>query len=314
MLRELGHTVGVVQRWTRGDHDLLIALHAVKSRASMAAFAMAHPARPIVLVLTGTDVHGTGSGSKQLQESLRRATRIVTLQSETRRELDSAVRAKTVSIEQSAECITSPRRARLGRTRPGRARGGEFSVVSLGHLRAEKDPFLLADAVAMLPPTSRIRAVQVGEALEPAFARMAHARESERWKWIGPRSHARALELLTQADVFVQMSRVEGGSLALAEAIVCGVPVLATRIPAVVGMLGARHPGLFAPGDAREFARRLERVEQDAAYRDRLARASRALAPRYTRARERAAWRALLAGIERETSTRVRGARVPRKH
>lgn len=302
LLRELGHTVRIVQSWTRGDHDLLIALHAVKSSASIAAFARANPERPIVLVLTGTDVHGVGSGSKELMESLRRATRIVTLQSETRRELDRTWRAKTVSIEQSAESIDRPRRARRRRT--------EFSVVSLGHLRAEKDPFLLADAVAMLPSTSRVRAVQVGEALTAGFACTARTRAGERWKWIGPRSHARALELLAQADVFVQTSRVEGGSLALSEAIVCGVPVLATRIPAAIGMLGARHPGLFAVGDARALAQRLERIEQDADYRDRLVRASRALAPRYARAREREAWRELLAGIDRHSPARTARSRA----
>ncbi len=293
ILRELGHTVRVVQQWTRGDHDLLIALHAVKSASSVHAFRRAHPERPIVLVLTGTDVHGVGTGGARARRSsrdaLRLATHVVTLQPETRRELEAGVRAKTTSIVQSAE---APRRSK-------RASRDGFEVVALGHLRAEKDPFVLADAVDLLPPESRVRAVHLGEALAASIARQARARSarSARWSWIGPRTHARSLARLAAADVFAQTSVVEGGSLALSEAIVCGVPILATRIPAAVGMLGARHPGFFPVGDAVALSRWIARVEHDASFRASLRAASRRLAPQFSRARERAAWRKLLARL-----------------
>lgn len=288
LLRALGHTVRVVARWERGDHDLLIALHASKSHASIAAFARAHPRRPIVLVLTGTDVYG-GLSAAGARDSLRRATRIVTLQPRARLELDRRLRARTVSILQAAD----------GAPRKPRGRRAAFRVVALGHLRAVKAPFVLADAVELLPPSSRIAAIHAGEALDAAHRLRARERSQRgsRWRWTGPCRHACALRLLGSADVFVQTSISEGGSVALAEAVVTGLPVLVTRIPAAVGMLGSGHPGFFRVGDTAALARLLARVETDAAFRERLEAASRRLAPRFAHARERAAWRALLAGL-----------------
>jgi putative glycosyltransferase (TIGR04348 family) len=300
LLREQGHTVRVVETWTRGDHDVLIALHASKGHASIRAFARAWPGRPIVLVLTGTDVYGSSAGDARARDSLRRATRVVTLQPEALRALAPDVRARARSILQSAESAPRSRRREHA----------EFRVVALAHLRAVKDPLLLADAVDALPASSRIVALHAGEALdEPSRqAARARSRSGSRWRWIGVRRHERALELLRDADAFVQSSVVEGGSLALAEAVVSGLPVLVTRIPAAVGMLGARHPGYFAVGDARALTRLLARIEGDGKFRAELRRASRDLAPKFSVARERAAWRALLAELEANDEVRQRAA------
>ena len=89
-------------------------------------------------------------------------------------------------------------------------------------------------------------------------------------------------------------SRLEGGANAIGEAATLGVPILASRVPGNVGLLGARHPGLFAFGDARALRRLLLRAESDAIFCARLASASRRIAPRFRPARETAAWRALL--------------------
>ncbi len=287
IFRALGHTVRIVETWTSGEHDLLVALHAGKGHASMRAFRRAHPSRPIVLVLTGTDVYG-GLDVKA-RASLRAATCIVTLQTEALRELDRASRAKATSILQAADEVT----------RKAKGKRASFRVVSLGHLRAVKDPFVLADACALLPSTSKVMAIHAGEALDDEHRREARRRSARgsRWKWTGPCRHACAQKLLASADLFVQTSIAEGGSLALSEAIVTGVPVLVTRIPGSIGMLGARHPGFFAVGDSRGLARLLARVEKDSSFRARLERESRRLAPRFAPEREQAAWRRLLAGL-----------------
>jgi putative glycosyltransferase (TIGR04348 family) len=287
LLRGLGHTARVVERWREGDHDLLIALHAGKSADSIRTFRRAHPDRPVVVVLTGTDVYG--GLDARARTSLASAALVVVLQKEALRELDPRTRRKAVAILQAAEA--APRRPRGERT--------AFRVVSLSHLRAVKDPFLLADAVALLPASSRVAAIHAGEALDARHRAEARARSrrGSRWRWTGPCRHGCALKLLASADVFVQTSIAEGGSIALSEAVVAHVPVLATRIPAAVGMLGADHPGFFPVGDARRLARLLERCERDPRFLDRLARASHRLAPRFAPARERAAWRRLLADL-----------------
>jgi glycosyltransferase involved in cell wall biosynthesis len=43
---------------------------------------------------------------------------------------------------------------------------------------------------------------------------------------------------------------MEGGAHVLMEAVLCGTPVLASRVPGNVGMLGQGYGGYFAPGDA----------------------------------------------------------------
>src|SRR5690348_7692591 len=51
--------VAIAPAWDAGRPapELLIALHARRSAASLAAFSEAHPGRPSLLVLTGTDLY-----------------------------------------------------------------------------------------------------------------------------------------------------------------------------------------------------------------------------------------------------------------
>ena len=89
-------------------------------------------------------------------------------------------------------------------------------------------------------------------------------------------------------------SRSEGGANALTDAIVAGVPVLASRIAGSIGLLGRGYPGYFKPGDTAALTRLLSRVETDGAFRARLRRAVSLRAPLIAESRERNAWRALL--------------------
>src|SRR5262249_29351487 len=146
LLRELGHRVSVATDWRGEPCDLLFALHARKSAAAMRRFHHPHPTRPIVLLMTGTDLYGGGGPLPQLAL----ATRIIVLQPLGIRALPPRIRSRAVAIIQSA---------RVPRARPDRH---HFLVCFLGHLRAVKDPFRAALAVRALPKGSRIRLVAVG--------------------------------------------------------------------------------------------------------------------------------------------------------
>jgi glycosyltransferase involved in cell wall biosynthesis len=63
---------------------------------------------------------------------------------------------------------------------------------------------------------------------------------------------------------------MEGGANVIAEAARIGTPVLASRVPGNVGMLGKRYAGYFEPGDARALARRLERALREPSWLARL--------------------------------------------
>jgi putative glycosyltransferase (TIGR04348 family) len=289
ILRELGHRVRIAPRFEGQDCDVLVALHARKSAGSVESFSRHSPRGRIVVAMTGTDLYAAGGIEARSRGSLARADRIVVLQREGLLRLDPRERAKASVILQSARRAPSAIRRR---------RGG-FLVVALGHLRAVKDPVLAAHAARLLPRDSPVRIEHYGSARDPAVARRASAetRRNPRWSWRGERTHARTLEILRGADAFVQTSRAEGGSSAMAEAIVCGLPVLSTRIPGAIGMLGRRHGGYFEPGDARGLAELLVRLERDARFRTSLRAASLRLAPRFSPREELRAWSALLRGL-----------------
>jgi glycosyltransferase involved in cell wall biosynthesis len=89
-------------------------------------------------------------------------------------------------------------------------------------------------------------------------------------------------------------SAAEGGANVVSEAIAAGTPVLATRIPGNLGLLGDDWPGLFAPGDARALGALLQRAATDSAFYQRLLARTRDLQHLVAPSRELAALRALL--------------------
>lgn len=76
-----------------------------------------------------------------------------------------------------------------------------------------------------------------------------------------------------------------------------GVPVIASRIPGNIGLLGADYPGYFQAGNTNELARLLARAETDAAFLNRLRTECRKRQPLFEPQREQQAWAELLAEI-----------------
>src|SRR6188768_4035303 len=102
-LRGLGHGVSIGTEWQGGSCDLLLALHARRSHASVAAFRAAHPRKPLAVALTGTDLYRDLSRSREARESLRMADRLIVLQSDARLKLGRKLRSKTRIVYQSAD-------------------------------------------------------------------------------------------------------------------------------------------------------------------------------------------------------------------
>ncbi|MGH8707710.1 MAG: selenoneine biosynthesis selenosugar synthase SenB, partial [Burkholderiales bacterium] len=79
-LRRAGHRVSVALAWDGAACDLLIALHARRSAASVAHYRAAQPHGPLAVVLTGTDLYRDLPGSAEARRSLALADRIIVLQ------------------------------------------------------------------------------------------------------------------------------------------------------------------------------------------------------------------------------------------
>jgi len=238
-----GHyRVTMVKAWTPGtDADVLLALHARRSAASVAAWAETHPDRPLVLALTGTDLYRDIANDASARQSLALAHRLIVLQEQGPLALPAALRDKCRVVFQSGT-----RRQTLTKTTT------HLRAVMVGHLRDEKWPQTLFEAARLLSPREGIRIDHIGAALDPALgdAAQATAQACPHYRWLGGLSHAATRSRMQRAHVLVHTSRMEGGAHVLLEAVLCGTPVLASRIDGNVGMLGADYGGYFAPGDA----------------------------------------------------------------
>jgi len=294
ILRQLGHRVSISQAYDQRSADLLIALHARRSYSSIARFSRAHPDRPIVLALTGTDVYRDIRQNQRARESLALADRIVVLQPHALRELTPAQRKKAIVIYQSVVSSSA-----LKKRQHMAASNHHFDVCVVGHLRPVKDPFRAAQAARMLPPSSRIRVIQVGAAMSKQMERRARAemRHNGRYLWHGAVSRQRALELLARSKACVISSLMEGGANVLSEATVARVPVLASHIEGNLGILGENYPGLFPVGNTGELMRLMLRAESDGRFLRDLQRRVSKSAVLFDPKRELQAWSRLLEGM-----------------
>lgn len=152
-------------------------------------------------------------------------------------------------------------------------------------------------AVRSIP---EITVVHVGRALTPAMERRARQEMAinPRYRWVGERSPGATLKIIASSWLLVLSSRIEGGANVLSEALVARTPIVASRIPSSVGVLGEDFAGFFPVGDTRALERLLRRALSDARFYRSLRAARRR--PRFLPARERAAWRALLSELSRK--------------
>ena len=204
------------------DAVALIALHARRSHAAVAAWRAAFPERPAIVALTGTDLYkDLPAGDAAAQSSLAHADALFVLQ-------DDAPR-------------TSPRRSasvpRWCSSRPARCAPGPASVPTVCTVY-----WLPTCATKRIrpPPSPRgarcphrgASVTMIGAALDPALGCAARdlAAADSRVQWKGPRTHPWTRQAIKRAHLLVVPSRMEGGANVVVEAVTAGTAVLGCRM------------------------------------------------------------------------------------
>ncbi|MGI4717154.1 MAG: selenoneine biosynthesis selenosugar synthase SenB [Janthinobacterium lividum] len=282
------HEVTVAGGWAPADTapDLMIALHARRSAAALAAFGATHPDRPSALVLTGTDLYRDIAGDLEARASLDRARALVLLQPAGLDLLPASLRARARVIYQSAPSL----RPHVPSAAPRHA-----GICMVGHLRDEKDPLTFMRAAALVThPAARL--LHIGGALDPALGQAALDAQAAnpRYRWLGALPHAAARQRLKRCRAMAITSRMEGGANVIIEAVTSSVPVLASDISGNRGMLGEDYAGYFAPGDAAALARLIDRSLDDPQFDALLRRQCAARAALFAPGAEQAAVRDLV--------------------
>ncbi len=283
------YEVRLARQWDGTPADVMLALHARRSAPSIAEWAQLQPRRPLVVVLTGTDLYrDLPGGDADTLRSLALADRLIVLHEGAPDDLPAEHRAKCVVCFQSAA---------LRQTLPKTRR--HLRALMVGHLRSEKDPRTAFAAVRLLCGRDDVLFDHIGAPLDEALGDEARSlmREQPRYRWLGALAHAPTLRHVQRAHVLVHPSVMEGGAHVVMEAVRAGTPVLASRVAGNVGMLGRDYGGYFPAGDAAALATLLQRVRDDPAMLQGLRAQCDQRCPLFDPAREQATLKSVIAQL-----------------
>jgi glycosyltransferase involved in cell wall biosynthesis len=240
----LGRTRGGVRATRRlralaADHDVIHA-HGVRAGAQ-AALAGAGP-----LVVTWHNAPLGGPLRRAVHTGLERvcARRAVLVLGASD---DLVVRARHAGAREARLCpVAAPPLADLP---PGRldVQGGPSTILAVARLHPQKRLDVLIDAVADWPPAAGpIRVLVAGDGPLRDRLRQHASRRSAPVQFLGPRTDV--AELLAAADLVVLPSAWEARPLVAQEALRAGVPLVATAVGGVPGLVGDAAV-LVPPGD-----------------------------------------------------------------
>ena len=286
ILKTLGHTVEISVSYQNQNADMMLALHAWRSADAIQLFADRFPSRPLVVAITGTDAYRfIHSHPQPTLQSIRLAHQLVGLHDLISNALPVDQRHKMNVIYQSAEPVAQRNLYQR-----------YFHVSVMGHLREEKDPLRPALAARQLPASSRIKIHHFGKACSTEWAEQANAemKINHRYHWHQEIAHHKIRQVYQRTHVLVLPSRMEGGANVISEAVVAGVPVIASNIEGSIGLLGKHYAGYYAVEDEQVLSELLLRAESDKAFYKQLEQACIERQPMFTAQSELNGWRKLL--------------------
>lgn len=258
LLEGSGHEVDVRTDYHGEPCDLMIALHAWRSAQIIRQFSECWPDKPLIVVLTGTDIyHYQFEYPEPTLASLASAHILIGLHDLVAADIPERFRGKLVTLRQSA-----PKPSVCGGSK---AEPGQFNVCVIGHLRDEKDSLRAAWASRKLPDDSHIMVSCAGKAHNDEWRQQAlqESNDNPRFRWLGELNKAQLENLMAVSSLMVISSVMEGGANVVSEACRAGLPILASDIPGNRGLLGKDYPGYFPVKDEASLAKLLYQVEKN---------------------------------------------------
>jgi glycosyltransferase involved in cell wall biosynthesis len=219
---------------------------------------------PYVVTLHGTDVAllGRSRAARMVAAAvLRRANRVSAVSSYLAAQAAGALGLRPEALAVQAMPVD------VDRFTQGSSGGG--GVVTVGRLTAQKQVSTLIDAMAWLRDQGRaMRLTVVGDGPErdALVRRAARAGIDSLTTFLGTVPPERIPEVLRTADVFAFAAVGEGLGLAVAEALMLGVPVAAARSGGVTDLVPEGEAGrLVPPGDSEAMGQAIAQLLDEGA-------------------------------------------------
>ena len=290
IFQNLGHNVQTITDYHGQSADMMVAIHAWRSAGAIRMFKLLYPDRPLVLCLGGTDINQfIHTHPKETLKSMELADVLVCLHDLIAGITPPYLRHKLRVVYQSAKLLPKPRQPSTN----------FFRVSVISHMRDVKDPMRTAMAVRNLPKGSRIKVVHLGKAHSNTAAKKAEneMRQNPRYQWKGEVPGWRVRQELGKSHLMVISSKAEGGANVISEAIVAGVPIIASEIDGNIGLLGKKYSGYYPVGNTAELRKAILRAETDNAFMQSLNKQCDSIKSKFTIEREQESWRTLIKNI-----------------
>lgn len=246
--------VRLIRNWpdtidTANRDDVMLALHARRSAASIANWHAERGQRGLGVVLTGTDLYRDITCDAAAQRSLEFGNVLAVLQ-------DRALLTLPIELRHKARVIFPSSTTRKTQPKPS----DRLRLVMVGHLRDEKSPETLFSTARLLSGHPAIRIDHIGNALDPALGEAARRtmRNVPNYRWLGGLPREAVRRRIQRAHLLVHTSKMEGGAHVIMEAVSSGTPVLASYVDGNIGMLGSEYTGYFPWGDAKALTALIE--------------------------------------------------------
>ncbi|MPY70084.1 MAG: glycosyltransferase [Alphaproteobacteria bacterium] len=268
-----GVSAGLLERLRHGLRDFdIVQCHGAWQMATAAALAPGGEGRARCVLtphesLTDHDVEGASRRSLGLVKQWLRArilTRFDRIVYSSEIEARDSVPAALAGVARSGIVLHAVFDERAAAqpvaARPGR--GEALRIGFLGRLHAKKNVAILIEALAHAPGV-RLRIAGDGPERERLRALAGACGVADRIEWLGFIGEAEKQEFLAEIDVLAMVSDYECFGMAIAEAMVAGVPVIVSEETGVTPLVRDAGAGLVAARKAEAVADAFNRMAAD---------------------------------------------------